>query len=376
MTKVARQLHNMSDMTALRVDTGVKASRADAEAEHLRHLLEKLPCCLLRVGLDGLLLAANDAALQDLRARDLGQALDRPFTNWIVPEDHERWHEFVAEVQNNGAGDAECDLVDQEGAHHEVLLKGVLLVDPPDGIASVLLVLRDISGTRRLEEALQEYAGTHRALIDLRQRLEGALAEQQDVRKAIEERDADNRRLLGERSQLQEQLNVLQSRLDGAAARHVRLEDLLEEQQRCRKALVATHSAERAEAERALAAASMEREQVLKALADQRVELQSLDENTRSLEPLASAGRLALEVGQELRCSIAAVNVGARFLLLRCPETSAERQQIEALLAHTNRAASLARQLVLGGPDPVDYAIPHDAGSGGVDQPCGSRRES
>lgn len=376
MTRVAGQRHDLSGIAAFCVNDGVKPSTLEAEAEHLRRLLDRQPCCLLRVGLDDMLLAANDVALQELGARDLEQALDRPFTNWIVPDDHELWHEFVTEVRERGAGDQECDLVSLDGAQHEVLLKGVVLADHPDGIASVLLVMRDISGTRRLEEALQEHARTRQALADLRQRLESALAEQQGVRKAIEERDANNRRLLAERSQLQEQLNVLQSKLAGAAAEHVRLEDLLEEQERRRKALVATHSAERAEAERALAAASMEREQALKELADQRAQLHSLDENTRRLEPLASAGRLALEVAHELQCRVAAVSAGARSLLPRCSETSPDRQQIEALLGETDRAASLARQFVLRGIDPVENPIPHDVASGAVDQPYDSGRTS
>lgn len=527
--------------SALPVVNSAKLSTLDDEAERLRHLIEKQPCCLLRVGLDGLLLAANDAALQQLGARDLGQALDRPFTGWLIPGHPERWHEFAARVRDHGSGSAECELVDLEGAQHAVLLQGVLLADHPDGIASVILVVRNISGTRRIEEVLQEHTSTRQALADAQQRLDRELAEQQGLLKAIDERDASNQRLLAERAKIQalaeeyhlalllkerdgqrrldrlqaeldealaerqrleaslakrestqqqllaaqavegaqverlqrerdearaerlrleaslserestrqlllaaqavqrerldhlqreldearaerlpleaslaehestrqllaahaaererfhkalaedhervvaaeregrQQMNALQSKLDGAVAEHLRLEDLLEEQESYRKALGARHTAERAEAERALAAARMEREQALKALADQRVELQSLDENTRSLEPLASAGRLALEVGHELRCRVAAVNASARSLLLRCEETSADRQQIEALLAEANRAASLVRQFVQGGTDPVENPIPQDVASGAVDQPCGSGRTS
>ncbi len=336
----------MTSIAALTVVGDVSQS-TPGEVEHLRNLLEKQPCCLLRIALDGQLLAANDAALQELGAHDVAQALGRPFTEWIVAEDHELWHEFVAEVQENGSGDEECDLGGVERPRHPVLLKGVLLTDHPDGIASMLVVARDISGTRRLEAALQDHATTRRALADLRQRLERALAEQRDIRKAIEARDANIGRLMGERSDLYEQVKVLQWRLDGAAAEQVRLGELLEEQACQRKALVATHTAELADAERALAAAAMEKEQALmavaehlKRLADQRAELESLSENARSLEGLAAAGR----------------------------------QQIEDLLSATTRAASLSRQFVPAEPAPVQDA--HEAASEATDKPRDSGREA
>jgi len=240
---------------------------AEADADHLRHLLEKVPCCLFRVGLNGVLLAANDAALQELGAPNIAAALARPFTNWIVVEDRERWHEFLARVREHGSGDEECDLVDPDGARHPVLLKSLLLTEHPDGIESALLVVRNISGTRRLEEALQIHAGTRRALAEARERLEHELVENERLRRAIEERETENRRLLSERSQFDEQLNDLQSKLSGTAAERARLEELLEEQERHRKALVAAHRAEQARAEEIVTAATREIEQALKALA-------------------------------------------------------------------------------------------------------------
>lgn len=179
------------------------ASAPDAEAEHLRDLIEKQPCCLLRVGLDGLLLAANDAARQQLGGQEPRQVLDRLFTEWIIPEHHARWHEFVARIREAGSGSVECDLVGLESAHYPALLQGVLLADHPDGIVSVLLVARDISATRRLEEALQDHASTRQALADAQQQIERGLAERQGLLKAIEQREADNQRLLAERASLQ-----------------------------------------------------------------------------------------------------------------------------------------------------------------------------
>jgi PAS domain S-box-containing protein len=378
------------------------ASAPDAEAEHLRDLIEKQPCCLLRVGLDGLLLAANDAAQQQLGGREPTQVLDHLFTEWIIPEHHAQWHEFAARIREAGSGSMECDLVGLEGVHYAALLQGVLLADHPDGIVSVLLVARDISTTRRLEEALQEHASGRQALAE-------------EYQLALMRKDREGR----------QQLNALQSKLDWSESEHLRLQKLLEEQEGCGQALVARLNAERAEVEQGVAAARTEREQALKALADQRVELQSLEENAqglealvvrlnaeraeveqgvaaaraerdqalkaladqrvelqsleenaKSLEPLASAGRLALEVGRELQRRLAAVNAGARALLLGCEETSADRRQIEALLADTTGAASLARQFVQGSTAPDTDPAPRDATSDDVNRPCDSGRTS
>lgn len=239
----------------------------------------------MRVGLDGLVLAANDAAQQLLGGREPKQVLNHPFTDSIVPEHHARWYEFAARIRDSGSGSAECDLVVLEGARCPVLLQGVLLADHRDGIESVLLVARDVSATRRLEEALQEHASARQTLAE-------------------------------------------------------------------------------------------EHQLALKTLADQHVELQSLEENARSLEPLASAGRLALDVGRELQRKVAAVDARARTLLVRCGQTSPDRQQVEALLADAAGAASLARQFIQGSPAPVDDPTPREVVAGAVDRSCDSGRMS
>lgn len=271
-------------------------STPDTEAEHLRSLIEKQPCCLMRVGLDGLVLAANDAAQQLLGGREPRQVLNHPLTEWIIPEHHAQWHEFAARIRDSGSGSAECDLVVLEGAHCPVLLQGVRLADHRDGIESVLLVARDVSASRRLEAALQEHASARQTL-----------AEEHQLALLYKEREA---------------------------------------------------------------------RQQLKALADQRVELQGLEENARRLEPLASAGRLALDVGRELQRKVAAVDAGARALLARCEQASPDRQQVEALLADAVGAASLARQFIQGSPASAEDPTPCEVVAGAVDCSCDSGRMS
>lgn len=291
-------------------------SPSDVEAEHLRHLIEKQPCCLLRVGLDALVLAANDAAMAQLGARESAQVLARLFTDWIIPEHRDGWHEFAARIRDSGSGSAECDLVGLEGARYRVLMRGVWLANHPDGIGSMILVVRDISATSRLEQVVEEHAATRQALADARQQLDREAAERQALVAATEERKAANQRLLADRTGLQaladehqlalllkerearQHLATLQSKLDWAEGERLRLNELLEERERRDQALVSGLDAKREELERDLASAKAERDEALGTLSDQRVELRSLVE---------------------------ALSGDARALLLRCEEMAPDR---------------------------------------------------
>ena len=121
---------------------------------------------------------------------------------------------------------------------------------------------------------------------------------------------------------------------------------LLEEREAEHQQLLAERQAERERLERELADAAAQAEEYSKALADRRVELQSIERNSRNLELLAAAGRLALDIGRELQSLVAAVDVRARLLLDQCSLESADRDEIEALRSDVIRAASLARQIV------------------------------
>src|SRR5580692_6384600 len=102
--------------------------------EHLTRLLERQPACLMRVGLDGVLLATNDAALSLLGATQLGQVLGTALTERLVTAHQALWSDFADRVWKNASGSIECDLVDLSGAARTVLIQGVALVDHPDGI--------------------------------------------------------------------------------------------------------------------------------------------------------------------------------------------------------------------------------------------------
>ena len=145
---------------------------ADGEVERLRLLIERQPTCLMRIGLDAIILAANDAALGPLGATELGQALGHQFTQWMLPNQRDRWLDLAQRVAENGAASIECDLLDLAGHQHAVQLQGVRQPPHPDGIDSMTVALREISGINRLEQALQDQEAASLALADARGRLE------------------------------------------------------------------------------------------------------------------------------------------------------------------------------------------------------------
>src|SRR6185437_12401054 len=82
-----------------------------ADAVYLRRLLERQPGCLLRVRLDGVLLACNDAGLGLFGVRQLAAILKTNLADRIAPADLTKWHEFTRRVWAKGAASLETYLV-------------------------------------------------------------------------------------------------------------------------------------------------------------------------------------------------------------------------------------------------------------------------
>ena len=145
---------------------------ADHEVERLRFLIERQPTCVLRVGLDSVILAANEAALGQLGASQLGQALGHRFTQWMLPRHRDRWLDLARRAYQNGAASIECELLDLAERRHAVQLQAVKQPPHPDGMESMTVAIREISGVSRLEQALQDQEAAGLALADARERLE------------------------------------------------------------------------------------------------------------------------------------------------------------------------------------------------------------
>src|SRR5262245_9077789 len=132
-----------------------KLPEPTTETQHLRRVLDTQPTCLMRAGIDGLLLAANDAALV-LLGTSHAEALGTNLTKWIVPDHQDRWRLFAERVAAGTRSSLECNLMTGEGATHNVVLHADPLMDHADGVPSMILAIRDVSAIHRLEAALQE----------------------------------------------------------------------------------------------------------------------------------------------------------------------------------------------------------------------------
>src|SRR5688572_4864583 len=92
------------------------------EVEHLRTLLERQPSCLMRIGVDGTLLAVNGAALGLLGATDLAQVLGTPFQDRIAGEPAVVWQDFTERLAA-GPVSFECELTDPAGAPRAIVIQ-------------------------------------------------------------------------------------------------------------------------------------------------------------------------------------------------------------------------------------------------------------
>lgn len=166
----------------------------------------------MRVAADGLILAANDAARALLGADKQQQVLGTSLTRLIVESHQPSWSAFMEGVVRGSSQSVECDLVDVSGAPRSVMLHGVMVAEPLDGVSSLIIAARDAAPIRRLEAALHESE-------QQRQRLsadQGERAQAQLEASRIEERLAQERSHLQD---LQVQLADTSRERDDLAAR-------------------------------------------------------------------------------------------------------------------------------------------------------------
>ena len=96
-----------------------------SDASDPRWLFERPPACVIRVRLDGELLACNDAALGLFGAGDRRDVLNTDLTDRIALAQRAQWREFMARCWAEGAGSLECDLVTGTNEARAVLIPGV-----------------------------------------------------------------------------------------------------------------------------------------------------------------------------------------------------------------------------------------------------------
>ena len=183
-----------------------------AEVAHLRRLLDIQPGCLMRLGADGTVLAANDAALTLLGVTSGAQALGRDFEAWIPPDQRDRWRAFATGVAQGHPASVECDITAPAGDRHTSLFHGVPLPGHPDGVASMAVAARAVSSQRLLEAAV----------VELEEQLRERDAEGLEARARLAEGEACRR-------QLEETVAALEARLLEREAGSAELEEQLRE---------------------------------------------------------------------------------------------------------------------------------------------------
>ena len=244
------------------------------EVAHLRRLLDIQPGCLLRLGADGTLLAASDAALALLGVASGATALGRDFAVWIRPDQHERWREFVAGVLKGVPASIECDMTLASGVARPTLFHAVPLADHPDGVPSIAVTARVVAAQYQLEASVFELGEELRKQDAERLQSWTRLVEAEGARRQLAEKVGELEARLRERDaqsggtvdQLKAELaardealaaaNAARSAAEakyGQATTDVRqLEATLEEFAARHKRLAAERSAERERAARAL----------------------------------------------------------------------------------------------------------------------------
>jgi len=177
----------------------LSALTSSSDASYLRRLLERQPACLIRVRLDGVLLACNDAALSLFGVGMRRAVLNTDVTDRIVPAERTKWQKFTTQCWANGAASLECHLVLPGDNARPVLIQGVALKDHPDGFESLLLNLRDQSQTHRLEHSIQiaeiDRLGNEEGQRAARDQVEEAIAERLKLAVLADENQAERRRL-------------------------------------------------------------------------------------------------------------------------------------------------------------------------------------
>ena len=316
------------------VDPTLTPAQSDAdEAAHLRRLLERQPVVLMRVGVDGVLLAVSDAALSLFGANELKELLGRKLTDRIAPEHHDAWRDFAVRVWNTQSGSIECDMLDPNGAHRAVQMRAIALPDHPDGLHSLLIVVRDTTAAQRLEQTLQEHEAMRRVADDLSGKLKQACATRDQLQAALAQHDAAHKQALAEAEAEHKKLAAIVNE------RQVALQAQEKESQR---AVIAMHGelerslAEVRRLEEAITQATADRRQLITSLKQREAERQQLEKRIADISNEADEKRLVEAALVEARQARAEAEAALEQIRV-------EHEQFEALVKQ--REASRQRAL-------------------------------
>ena len=156
-------------------------------AERLRTVVESAPVCLARVARDGTILAMNAAAMKMVSADAAEEVLGKSLLSFVESNGADGVRRFLDTVSGGQPGSLEFETGGAAGAARVVDTRAVPLSPDAEGRSSALLVLRDATERKRLEESMLAAAPVSHPVEtgdahaeereSLRQQLETALAE-------------------------------------------------------------------------------------------------------------------------------------------------------------------------------------------------------
>jgi PAS domain S-box-containing protein len=349
------------------------------QATYFQRLIEKQPAVLMRVALDGAVVAANDAALRLLGAEDLNQLAGLVLPACVAPEHRDRWSEFTAAIAKGTSKACECLFTNLVGTCRQIVFHGVPLLDHHDGILSVILSAHDVSALRRSEEVFEnrDWLASHFAkppepaepgrleqlerllrdgrqhLLQLRTKLDQEHAEAQSLARALADRDTSLQESIAGQADLSQALAAKEQKcaaLEAALAEHQRssAEDAREHGQREQRsqerlnAITAERDrlAERLDARERQLQTLAEKEQSLEeqlhgALAEHKRVERLLNDHEEQLNTLRAARETLVAERNALQAELDAIQRERSELSVELEETARARQQSEAALANT-----------------------------------------
>lgn len=232
-------------------------SSATPMEAHLRAIVETQPVCLIRVAADGTLCAVNEAARSMLGCESLAQALGQNLSDFLPVDQRNVFCSFIGRVASGARESLEVSLTNLQQRQFTVELRGVPLANAPDDIRSALVVFRDMSEQRRLEQSLMDGVARCSGPPASGDTEPAALATDEDsvwtTRLESVLKEADDRLLQAADAHAAEVARLIDERAAAVAAQHARVAELERQMEesgaRCRewKALEESRAREAAE---------------------------------------------------------------------------------------------------------------------------------
>jgi PAS domain S-box-containing protein len=97
------------------------------------------------------------------------EALGKPFGSYLHPEDVSAWQAFLDQILHSTALDLDCRAMLQDGSSRWLSVKGSAVLGPGDTALGSLIILRDITHRKALEQALSANEERLRLALDAAQ---------------------------------------------------------------------------------------------------------------------------------------------------------------------------------------------------------------